>query len=364
MTTQHKENAKGGRLMSLDAFRGLAIFGMITESFGRELISIPIIGIFFSQFAHSNWHGCEFIDLVFPAFMFIVGVAMPFSFAKRISMGHSYSKILFHVIKRTVILFLLGSLIMSVKDNSPSLFELSSAIQPIAVAYLVAFFLLGRSIKIRAAISGIIIIIYLLILEFISAPGIPAGTFEKDHNIVWYIDILLLGRAEPHGWGTLLLFFPQITHTLLGTIVGDLMLSDRSSYAKMKILGIASATFLIIGIIMDQFIPTVMKMWTPSYVVITTGFSFLFMLVFYWLIDVMGYKRWSFFFVIFGMNAIALYMVHRILESKISSIINIFVNDVVIAFGQAGPTFLFSLLILAEWLIFYWMYERKIFIKV
>ena len=99
MTSQHEEHSKGGRLMSLDAFRGFAIFGMISESFGRELISIPIIGIFFSQFAHSNWHGCRFIDLVFPAFMFIVGVAMPFSFAKRISMGYSYSKILLHVIK-------------------------------------------------------------------------------------------------------------------------------------------------------------------------------------------------------------------------------------------------------------------------
>lgn len=364
MTNQHEEPSKGSRLMSLDAFRGLAIFGMITEFFGRELIGIPIIGIFFTQFAHSEWEGVRFIELVFPAFLFIVGVAMPFSFAKRISMGYSYNKMLLHVIKRTVILFLLGSLIMSVNDNFPSLFELSSALQPIAFAYLIAFLLLGRSIKIRAVISGIIIIIYWLILEFVSAPGIPAGTFERDHNIVWYVDILLLGRAEPNGWGTLLLFFPQITHTLLGTMVGDLMRSDRSSYTKMKILGITSAAFLIVGIIMDQFIPTIMKMWTPSYVVFTTGFSLLFMLIFYWLIDVMGYKRWSFFFVIFGMNAIALYMVHRILENKISSIINIFVNDIVIALGQAGPTFLFSLLIIAEWLIFYWMYKRKIFIKV
>ena len=164
MTSKSPELSKKRRLLSLDVFRGFAITGMVFENFGIELISFPIVGIFFTQFNHTDWHGIRFIDLVFPAFLFIVGVAMPFSFAKRMSDGHSYNKTLFHAIRRTITLFLLGSLIMSVDDNSPALFELSSAIQPIAAAHLISFLLLGKSIRIRAGVSGIIILVYWLIL--------------------------------------------------------------------------------------------------------------------------------------------------------------------------------------------------------
>lgn len=365
MAHNNKINQAARRLVSLDAYRGLVIAGMISGGLGmRHLIDEPVLGHLAGQFLHTDWQGLTFYDLIFPSFLFIVGVAMPFSYAKNIASGRSYKSILRHTIQRAIILFLLGSLRISVKDSSPTLFELSSALQPIACAYFVSFLLLQTSIKLRAVLSGIIIALYWLILSSISVPDIPAGTLEKDHNIVWYVDTVVLGRAYGMGWGTLLLFFPQIVNTLAGTIVGDLLRSERQPYRIIQILAITGCTCIIGGLLLDQFIPIIMKIWTPSYVVCTVGWSCILMLLFYWLIDVRGYKKWAFPLVVFGMNAIALYMGNSLFGGQVAKIVNVFLNDITGSMGQAGPTFNFIVILSVKWLIFYWMYNRRIFIKV
>lgn len=361
MNSKQEETSKTGRLISLDAFRGLTIFGMISGSLGKELIAIPVLGIFFSQLHHSDWQGLTYYDLIFPAFLFIVGVAMPFSFAKRMSIGQSYNEIFLHAFKRFIIIFLLGSLRTSVDDNSPMVFELSSALQPIAFAYFISFLFLGKSIKFRAVISGIIIIIYWFILELVPASNIPAGIMEKNINIVTYFDNFLLGRSHSDGWGTLLLFFPQITNTLCGTIVGDLLRSKRTSSEKIKLMGIISGTCIIVGIIIAQFIPSIQKIWTPSYNILTIGLSCLLMLIFYWVIDIKGHWKWSFFFIVFGMNALALYMFNSLFGGQLSHIVNIFIKDLV---EMTGPSVRILVRIFVKWLFFYWMYKREIFIKI
>ena len=227
-----------GRLKSIDAFRGFVIAGMLLGNKGVGATNIPVLEIFLNQFTHTDWIGIKFIDLVFPSFLFIVGVTMPFSYAKRKSMGQSSNEMLFHVIKRTIVLFLLGSVIMSFDVNSPMLFEWSSALQPIAFAYLISFLFINKCMVFRATFSGIIIIAYWIILSLIPSPGIPAGTLEKNHNLVFYIDSLLLNKAHPDGWGTLLLFFPQIANTLWGTIVGDILRSDKITYVKIYVIGL------------------------------------------------------------------------------------------------------------------------------
>lgn len=363
MEDKNRKLSKLSRLKSLDAYRGFVIAGMLLGNKGTGNINIPVLNIIFNQFKHTDWIGIRFIDLVFPSFLFIVGVAMPFSFAKRKEIGQSYNKLLFHVIKRAVILFLLGSVIMSFDVNSPTLFEWSSALQPIGFAYIIAFLLLNKSIIFRATLTGIIIITYWIILGLIPAPGIPAGTLEKNHNLVFYIDNLLLREAHPDGWGTLLLFFPQIANTLSGTIVGDIFRKDKSSVIKIKLIALISASCLFIGIIMSFYIPIIMKIWSPSYTVFTIGISSLLMLIFYSLIDLQGYQKWSSFLTVFGMNALSLYVFHRIFESNIASIINIFISGLVEIFGQAGPALQIVVVIFIEWLILYWMYKREIFIK-
>lgn len=300
-----------------------------------------------------------------PAFLFIVGVAMPFSFTKRMADGISESKLRMHALKRTIVLFLLGTIRVSVHENSPFLFELSSALQSIAIAYFIAYLFLGKSMKIRGAISAVMLLVYWLILELIPAPNIPAGTLEKNHNLVWYVDNLLLGKAHGDGWGTLLLFLPQTTHTIIGTMIGSLLRSSRSQKEKIKLLFISAVSCIILGAVMDFSIPIIQKIWTPSYAIITTGWTILFMLICYWLLDVRGIKcSCAFFFMVFGMNAIALYMGNSMFGGRFSYIVNVFIRDIAGALGQLGPFFTYLTVLFAKWLVFYWMYKRRIFIKV
>jgi len=344
------------RLMSLDAYRGLVIAGMISGGLGmRHLVDKPVLGQIVRQFLHTDWHGVTFYDLVFPSFLFIVGAALPFSYAKRKSLGMSDGQITWSVIRRTVILFLLGSLRTSSLHNHPALVELSSALQPIAIAYLVSFFFLRKSMVYRAVVSGIIVAVYWMVLEFVPAPGIPAGTLEKNHNLVWYVDMLVLGRAHPDGWGTLLLFFPQMVNTLCGTIAGDLVRGESSPAYKVRVMGLVSLACLVSGRVADRFMPIIMKLWTPAYVLFTVGCSFLFLLLFYWLIDVRDYRRWAFPLVVFGMNAIALYMGNSLFGGRLAEIVDVFLRDAVAALGPAGPPFRFFVLLVVKWLIFFWL---------
>jgi predicted acyltransferase len=351
------------RITSIDVFRGCAIFFMLLGNKGFGMAQIPALNMLLQQFNHTDWIGIRLIDLVFPSFLFIVGVSMPFSYAKRTASGHSYGSQLLHVITRAVILFLLGSVIMSSEIASPLIFEWSSALQPIAFTTLISFFLLRKSILSRVTVTGIIIILYWVILGLISVSGIPAGTLEKNHNLVFYIDSMLLREAHPDGWGTLLLFMPQIANTLIGTVVGDILRNDTVAVTKMKRMGIISCACLIGGVLMSFRMPVIMKIWTPSYTVFSIGCSSLLMLALYYLIDRRGYVKGSYFFIVFGTNALALYVFHRIFEYKIDSIVTILLGGFSHVFGPAGSSFQIIAVILIEWFILYWMYKRRIFIK-
>ena len=366
MANQGIESIRSSRLTSLDVFRGFTIVGMISGGLGSSLLlGLPILDTIARQFTHTDWNGLTFYDLVFPSFLFIVGIAMPFSFAKRIADGIPHNKLIIHAFKRAVVLFLLGALRVSVKENSPALFELSSALQPIAFAYFISFLFINKSIKFRGAISIIIILIYWIILKLIPVANIPMGSLEKNQNIVWYIDMLILGRSHENYWGTLLLFLPQVTQTLCGTIVGDVLRSSRSQLEKIKILGLSGVSGIILGAIMSIFIPMNMKLWSPSYVVSTIGWASIIFLILYWLIDVKGYHgKCSFFFTVFGMNAIALYLGSSLFGGRLGYIVKVFINDIANASGQLGAFFTFLMILLVKWLIFYWMYKRRIFIKV
>ncbi len=336
---------------------------MLLGNKGFGTANIPALDMFLHQFNHTDWIGIRLIDLVFPSFLFIVGVAMPFSFAKRASRGQSYGSQFVHVIKRAGILFLLGSIIMSVDVQSPTLFEWSSALQPIAFTYLISFLVLRKSSVSRITLSGIILILYWMILGLIPASGIPAGTLEKNHTLVFYIDTMLLREAHPDGWGTLLLFLPQIANTMMGTVVGDILRSDTAAVHKNKLMEIVSGTCLIGGLLMSFRMPIIMKIWSPSYTVFSIGFSSLLMLVLYNLLDLRGYRKGSYFFTVFGMNALALYVFHRIFEYKIDSIVTIFLGGFFHVLGPAGSSFQIIVVIFIEWLILYWMNKRHIFIK-
>ena len=363
------EKKKSSRLVSLDTLRGFTMFWIVggaalietLEHFGN----FGIISFLVSQVDHSPWEGLRFYDCIWPGFMLMVGVSIPFSFAKR-SLDQSYPQMLGHAIKRFAILFLLGSLRESVSLGSPYLIELSSALQPIAVAYLVSFLIVRKTWKFQAAVGLLILFVYGLAVALIPVPGVGSGSYAQDANLVWFVDKTLLPSRIGDsvflaGWGTLISMIPPISTTVLGLLMGRLLMSKQTAAYKLKILAITCAGVLTMGYGLSFIVPVVMKMWTVSYGFISAGWACSMLLLFYWLIDVRGYKKWAFPFVVIGMNALAVYLSGTVMN--LYRISDVFTRGIAESLGQFGPFFSALAFLALEWVILYWMYKRKIFLS-
>jgi predicted acyltransferase len=294
--------------------------------------------------------------------MLMVGVSVPLAFAKR-SRTETYPQMLGHALKRFAVLFLLGSLRESVHRGAPYWVELSSALQPIAVAYLVAFLLVRKSQRIQAAVAGVILVAYTLILAFGSAPGVPAGSYEPGVNLVRFLDIKLLGRTFPvtDAWGTILCTLPTISTTLLGMIIGEWLMSSRSQVSKMKMMGGVGLACLVAGFALSPVVPIIMKIWTTSYGLVSAGWACLMLVFFYWFIDVRGYRKGSLLFVVIGANAVYIYMFSSLMP--LGRWASIFTRSMVGVSGHFEPLLRAALIMGVEWLMLFWMYRRKILIK-
>lgn len=312
------------------------------------------------QLTHSTWEGLRFYDLIWPSFMLMVGVSVPFSFAKRAQI-QSRGQILLTAAKRAVVLFLLGSLRVSMHDNSPTLVELSSALQPIGLAYFVAALLAWSSPRVQAACGVGLLVAYGALLAFVSGPGFAAGSYVKGANLVLFVDQWVLGRAEPEGWGTVLSAIPTVSTTLLGLWIGGLLRGPLSPPRKTAIIAGLGAAGVALGFALSPVVPIVMKLWTVTYGLASAGWACLFFAVFYWIIDVQGWKRWSFPFVVIGMNAVTIYLGVSIVP--FSRIVGIFTKPLAAGLGGWGPMFSAAAVLLVEWLVLFWLYRRKIFLK-
>jgi predicted acyltransferase len=313
----------------------------------RNLGSNPVTDAIVYQLNHTPWQGLRFYDTIWPSFMLMVGVAVPFSLAKA-RLTQAQSQLLRKALTRAAVLFLLGSLRESVSLNAPYWVELSSALQPIAVAYMAAFFLARTPIKVQAAVGGLLLVGYAALLAFVPAPGVPAGSYAKGANLV----------LATEGWGTVICTIPTISTTILGLILGELLMSSRSKSAKLRIIAITGACGVLLGMTLDPVIPVVMKLWTTSYGILTAGWACLMFALFYWVIDVAGIRRWAFPFVVIGMNAVAVYMAGTLFP--LNRIVGIFTRGV----SAHLEVLVRAIIVLAvEWGILYWMYRRKIFLR-
>jgi predicted acyltransferase len=299
--------------------------------------------------------------------MLMVGVSVPLSFAKR-SLTQTYHQQLVHAGKRAIVLFLLGSLRESVLVGSPYLVELSSALQPIAIAYFVAVLVVRKSWRFQASLAAGILAGYALLLAFVGAPGIPAGSYQYNHNLVHSVDIALLGQTHwdrwpfaPEGWGTVLSTIPTISTTLFGLLIGKSLLTTHSRESKAKFIGIMGLALLLTGYLTSFFVPVVMKMWTTSYGLMSAGCACLMFLFFYWLIDIRGYRKWAFPLAIIGMNAIFIYMLTSLIH--LGPIVDVFTGGIGRILPSSSLLFQEVAVLAVEWLILFWMYKRKIFLK-
>jgi predicted acyltransferase len=357
------------RLVSLDAFRGFIMFWIVGGSAvaaGLQALSDNrITNTIIYQLHHSPWEGLRFYDCIWPSFMLMVGISIPFSYSKR-SLTQTHHQMRAHAVRRFLILMLLGAMRESVSLRSPRIIELSSALQPIAVASLVAFFLVRKSWKFQSWFGASILVGYMLVLALIPVPGVGAVSYQQGANLVHTVDKALLPYRVgedvfQEGWGTIISTIPAVATTILGLLFGGLLMSGLTARRKMAIIAVTGIAGLAAGYALSSFVPVVMKMWTTSYGILSASWSALMFLLFYWIVDVLGFRRWAFVFVVIGMNALAAYLCNTV--TRLPEIVRIFTRGPAAALGPFGPLFAAVAFFAVEWSILYWMYKRKLFLS-
>jgi len=302
------ENIKAApnRLLSLDAFRGITIAGMILVNNPGTWTAI------YDPLEHAAWHGWTPTDLVFPFFLFIVGVSITLSFARRMETDKNQRKLLSGVVRRTLIIFGLGLLLQGFPYYDLSVIRIPGVLQRIAICYFFASIIfLKTNWRTQSLIVVLILLGYWMLMTLVPVPGYAAGDLTREGNLAAYLDRALLGghiytkTYDPEG---LLSTLPAIATTLCGILCGHFLRSNRTALEKVSGLFVVGAAAVISGWAWHGFFPVNKALWTSSYVVLTAGLALQLLAICYWLIDIKGYKRWAFPFVVFGVNAITVFV--------------------------------------------------------
>jgi predicted acyltransferase len=349
------------RLFSLDAFRGITMVWMISVGFGfRFFHDSPLMGRIADQFEHTDWHGMSAWDLIQPFFMFIVGVAMPLSYRRRWAAGETWGHTFLHVIRRCVLLILLGIMARSIEAGQPVL-DVINVLSQLGFTYFFAFLVLRRSWIFQGVTALGFLVAGWAIYQFGSAPGV-LGPWVKDANIGWYLDRLILHKNW-HGSYATINCVAETANNIFGVMVGWLLLSGASAARKMKILALAGAACLALGLAMDPVVPIIKKIWTPSFAIYSAGYTLLTMLALYWLCDIKKWRKWAQVFAIVGANSIFIYLFHEILSGWMNRTALVFTAWAVHLWGPWGKMLNVNLAIAFQIYVCYWLYRRKIFFK-
>jgi predicted acyltransferase len=357
------------RLVCIDALRGFDMVWIIGGS--QVLVALAkgagagFPGNLAVQFDHT-WGQFHFYDLIMPLFLFIVGIVIPVAFKKRIARGESKKSIYGHVLKRVLILYLLGL----VASGYLLTFDVSKihlwtdTLHAIAMGYLVSSILiLELKIKWQIGITTALLFLYWGIMACIPVPGQGTGIYKPDANLALYVDNAILGHfQEGQGWTYIITNLTFICSVMLGVFAGNILLSALAPLKKAGLLSVIGAICMLAGKIWAIKFPVIHHLWTSSFVMVAGGLSYIFLSVFYLVIDVWGYKKWAFPFVVIGMNAIVVYVATHLFDFSIIG--NVFVGGLEKYLGPWND-FVQSLAALSVvWLILYWMYRKKTFIKI
>ena len=361
------------RLYSLDALRGFDMFWIMgAEEIFHNLYKVtgsPFWGAIAGQLQHPDWNGFSAYDCIFPLFLFMAGVATPYSVGRELEKGKSKNQVLLRVIKRGLILVLLGLVANNGLQIKPfNEIRFGSVLGHIGLGYMFAN-IIYIFFKRRAQMVWFagIIIFYWLLLKFTSAPGFPAGDLTMQGNFVSYFDRLFLpgklylGIHDPEG---ILSVIPAVSTALLGILAGTFIKSDPMTGEKKSLYFVVTGViFIIIAQIWNLDFPLNKNLWTSSFVMQVGGISLILLAIFYYIIDVRGYKKWAFFFRVIGMNSILIYLSGRFIDWE-------YTNDGFFKWlGQliGNP---WNIVVLAmtyvfvKWCFLYFMYKKKVFLKV
>ena len=373
------------RLTSLDVFRGITITGMILVNMAgvADQVYPPLL--------HADWNGCTPTDLVFPFFLFIIGVAIAFSFSKykenKLTLGLGHTLPLGRILRRSAILFALGLLLNGFWNYNWSTIRIMGVLQRISLAYLLAtLVILKLPRKGQWAIALLLLLGYWLAMSFIPVPGYGVGNLSRDGNLGAYLDRLIIGTAhlykgdnfnsmgDPEGLFSTL---PAVVSVLLGYFTGDWLRKQPVNSRTSMDLVLVGLSGLVIGEVWGFWFPINKKLWTSSYVVFTAGWALLLLAACYELIEVRGLRRWGKPFEIMGLNAIFAF-VASVLMIKILVKTHIGTGEkapttytwiyehvfVPWAGAMNGSLFFAMVTVLFWWVVLYGMYRQRWFVKI
>jgi predicted acyltransferase len=359
-----------GRVASIDALRGFDMFWIIGGgAMFRALIKAtdnPFLNKLGVQLSHVKWEGFRCWDLIMPLFLFIVGVVMPFAFNKRLARGDSKRQLYFHIVKRTVILFVLGMIAQGrlLQYDLSKLRIFSNTLQAIAAGYLVASILmLNFNLKWQIGATAALLLLFWALMALVPVPGHGAGVLTPDGNLAIYLDKLVLGPYEDKTSYTWILSCITFACTvMLGVMAGHLLRSEGRQEVKVLWLFGAGIGCLLLGLVWHYWFPIIKHLWTSSFVLFAGGLSYLLLALFYLVIDVWGLRKWAFPFIVIGMNAITVYMAKSVFNFR--HIGNIFVGGLARWLGPWNDFVQAVAALAVIWLILYWMYRKKSFIRI
>ncbi|HQG76929.1 MAG TPA: DUF5009 domain-containing protein [Bacteroidales bacterium] len=368
-------NIHSERLYSLDALRGFDMFwimggaGIFTGL--ATLTNWAPLNWWADQLKHVQWQGFRFYDMIFPLFLYIAGISFPFSLAKRTALNQSRKSIYRHVIFRGLILVFLGILYNNAVRFNLAGLRYGSVLGRIGLAWMFAAIIyMNTKLTLRIVWFWVILTGYWLLLLLFPAHDLGSSDpFSQTGNLASYIDRLLmpgkllLDNHDPEG---LLSTVPAIGTALLGMLTGDFM---RSGYQadklirKVTIMVIASVFLIVLGKIWDSVFPINKNIWSSSFVCFAGGLSLLLFAIFYLVIDVWKFRKWAFFFVVIGLNPITIYLANRIINFRHAA--DFFFGGFTAILPETWHGLIGGIgLTTIGWLFLYFLYKKKIFLKV
>lgn len=372
MNSESKETVKSTRLASLDALRG---FDMLFIMGGEGLVCAIAAALGFAEFheafGHAKWHGLHFMDIVFPLFLFMAGVSFPFSLAKSRERGLGDGRIALKSLKRGLVLVLLGLCCEKLLSFNFAHMRVWSVLGRIGVAWMVASWLyLVFGVKARLGIAVAILAGVTVGTIFITAPGaaVPVDPFSPEGNFGCWLDRTLTGGHtyrtlfDPEGFAGIL---PAIVTAMLGMFAGEVVRRGGSAATSRKALELLSCgvASLVLGFALSLVFPINKALWSPSFTLVAGGISFLLFALFYWIVDVLNFRKWTFFFTVIGMNSITIYMAQRVIGFKVAR--DFLFGGLASLFPDAwSPVVLQIGYIAVCWLFLYFLHRKGVYLKV
>ena len=359
------------RVLSIDALRGFDMFWLMQDGTGFVMalavaLHLPYRDVIAHQLEHTPWVGFTCWDFIAPLFLFVVGLSLPFAISSRLARGEPKNKTFLHITKRTITLILLGLVYNGIFQLNFADFRYTGVLQRIGLSYFFAAWIALRCrFRTQVLWTAILLLGYWAMMALIPVPGFGHGVYTQAGNLEGYIDRLFLpGKFCCYVFGDnegYLSTIPSVATVMLGVLCGHLIRSPWTHARKLQVLIGGGIVSLAGGLLWGMTFPIITRLWTSSYVLYTNGWAMLLFALFYWIIDVRGYRKWAFPLVVIGMNAITIYLLQNLFDfSQVSSIV---VGGLANHAGSYRILVTSSGIILAEWLLLYFLYRHKIFLK-